>query len=164
MPEGLDLDERINPVEEEEEEESDATVGESDEEREQERKKKNKRRDKAGWGDGDDEFVSSEKFSIKLSKKEIKKMKKDAEKEKKRRTTDPFYLGAKKGSEAAELLLVDAEEVDAIPIFKLSDDEGKKKKKKKKKAASSEVEETSCQKRPTIVSKETYYSVKRDLL
>lgn len=47
VPEGLDLDERINPVEEEEEEESDATVEESDEEREQERKKKNKRRDKA---------------------------------------------------------------------------------------------------------------------
>jgi hypothetical protein len=45
VPEGLDLDERINPVEDQEEE-SDATVEESDEEREQERKKKNKRRDK----------------------------------------------------------------------------------------------------------------------
>jgi hypothetical protein len=35
-------------------------------------------------------------------------------------TSDPFYLGAKKGSDGGEgLLLVDEEEVDAIPIFKL---------------------------------------------
>jgi hypothetical protein len=52
-------------------------------EREQERKKKSKRRDKLdkGWGANDDDFGSTtEKFSKMLSKKEIKKMKKDADK------------------------------------------------------------------------------------
>jgi len=38
-----------------------------------------------GWGDED--YTSSDKFAIKLSKKEIKKMKKDAEKEKQKRST-----------------------------------------------------------------------------
>jgi hypothetical protein len=82
-----------------------------------------------GWGD-DDFTSSSDKFSVKLSKKEIKKLKKDAEKERVKRTSDPFYLGAKKGDDSTALMLVDEEEVEAIPIFKLSDDEGKKKKKK----------------------------------
>jgi len=36
---------------------------------------------------GDDDFTGSDKFAVKLSSKEIKKMKKDAEKERKKRTS-----------------------------------------------------------------------------
>ena len=50
-----------------------------------------------------------------LSKKEIKKLKKDAEKERKKRTSDPFYLGAKAADQSGEgVLLVDEEEVELI--------------------------------------------------
>ena len=79
-----------------------------------------------------------------LSKKEIKKLKKDAEKERKKRTSDPFYLGAKAADQSGEgVLLVDEEEVESIPIFNLSDEEdGKKKKKKKKKKLDSDDDDS----------------------
>mmetsp|Transcript_3239 Transcript_3239/g.5213 ORF Transcript_3239/g.5213 Transcript_3239/m.5213 type:complete len:342 (+) Transcript_3239:153-1178(+) len=68
----------------------------------------------------------------------MKKMQKEAEKEKKRRTQDPFYLGAKKQDDT---VMLEAEEVENIPVFRLSDDEGEKKKKKKKKKKYSSDEE-----------------------
>ncbi|EKX52394.1 Adaptor protein complex 3 subunit delta, partial [Guillardia theta CCMP2712] len=109
VPEGLDLDARIHDVELEDEpteDESEHSANEQDEDSDGEKKKKKKKEKSSGW----------------------------TEKERKKRITDPFYLGAKTASEEQAVLL-DAQEVEAIPIFHLSDDEegGKKKKRKSKK-------------------------------
>mmetsp|Transcript_4752 Transcript_4752/g.17253 ORF Transcript_4752/g.17253 Transcript_4752/m.17253 type:complete len:1302 (-) Transcript_4752:63-3968(-) len=135
VPEGLDLDARIHDVELEDEpteDESEHSANEQDEDSDGEKKKKKKKEKSSGWSEND--FMGSDKFAIKPSKKELKKMQKQAEKERKKRITDPFYLGAKTASEEQAVLL-DAQEVEAIPIFHLSDDEegGKKKKRKSKK-------------------------------
>lgn len=74
---------------------------------------------------------SSDKFAVKLSKKEIKQLKKDAEKNRQKRSSDPFYLGSKKQDSDVEMLA--EEDVQDIPVFNLSDDEAKAKKKKKSK-------------------------------
>jgi hypothetical protein len=59
-----------------------------------------------------------------------------AEKDRKKRTSDPFYLGAKANAPEEAPALIDEEEVAEIPIFHLEEDSGKKKKKGRRKVAS----------------------------
>ena len=50
---------------------------------------------------------------MKLSKKEIKQLKKDAEKNRQKRSSDPFYLGSKKQDSDVEMLAEeDVQEVE----------------------------------------------------
>ena len=87
---------------------------------------------------------------MKLSKKEIKQLKKDAEKNRQKRSSDPFYLGSKKQDSDVEMLA--EEDVQDIPVFNLSDDEAKTKKKKSKKKAvdfSDEEKESSAPPTPS---------------
>ncbi|KAJ1473850.1 hypothetical protein T484DRAFT_1834693 [Baffinella frigidus] len=102
VPEGLDLDAWIHEPspdgedDEDEDEDSDGEktrggdAGEADEDDSPKDKKKKttkKKKDKDGWEDED--FGGKNQFSLKPSKKEIAKMQKQAEKDRKKRTCGP---------------------------------------------------------------------------
>lgn len=55
---------------------------------------------------------------MKPSKKTLKKMQKDAEKDRKKRMQDPFYLGGAAKADSDTPVLLDEEEVETIPVFR----------------------------------------------